>query len=147
MYCVGAITSFSIAAVPAAAEVQQSSAEIWAELYKRGAASMPKFAAGTACAYLFAAYGSRGAGGSWGSYLGSAACVLSIVPFTLTVMKRTNEQLHEEADNDSSEEEIEASVVRVKSLLDRWITLNFIRGLLPLAGTILGSLAFLRDAF
>ncbi|RFU74157.1 hypothetical protein TARUN_8092 [Trichoderma arundinaceum] len=138
--------SFSIAGAPAAAAVQQSSAKIWAELYKRGAASMPKFAVGTALAYLFAAYDSYGNGKSWASYLGAAGCVLSIVPFTLTVMKSTNGQLHVEAKKENTEEN-ELSVTHVNGLLDRWITLNLIRGCLPLAGTILGGLAFLHDAF
>jgi hypothetical protein len=135
--------SFSIGGAPAAAAVPQSSAKIWAELYKRGAASMPKFAVGTALAYLVAAYDSYGNGRAWGSYLGAAAFTLSIVPFTLTIMKKTNGQLHKEAKEDS--EQTEVSVARVKGLLDWWIILNLIRGSLPLAGTILGGSAFLQD--
>lgn len=142
----GAIISFSIGGAPAAAAVNQSSAKIWAELYKRGAASMPKFAVGTSLAYILAAYSAYGNGGPWGSYLGASACVLSIVPFTLTAMKDVNGSLHEEADREASEE-TQVSTVRVKGLLDRWITLNLVRGLLPLAGTALGCFAFYHEGF
>ncbi|KAL7808079.1 DUF1772 domain-containing protein [Trichoderma aethiopicum] len=129
----GAIISFSIGGAPAAAAMDQSSAKVWAELYKRGAASMPKFAVGTSLAYIFAAYRAYAAG-----------CVLSIVPFTLTVMKDVNGTLHEEAGKEATEE-TQVSKVRVKGLLDRWITLNLVRGLLPLAGTALGCYAFYHD--
>ena len=138
--------SFSIGGAPAAAAMKQSSAQIWAELYKRGAASMPKVAIGTSLAYLFAAYDAHRSEGSWGSYLGAAGCVVSIIPFTLTAMKDVNGQLHEEARREASEE-AHASTLRVKGLLDQWITLNFIRSLLPLAGTALGCFAFYRDGF
>ncbi|KAL7947874.1 hypothetical protein V8C42DRAFT_268138 [Trichoderma barbatum] len=140
----GAIMSFSIAGAPAAASAKQSPAKIWAELYKRGVASMPKLAIGTSLAYLLAAYDSYRSEGSWRSYLGAAGCVLSIVPFTLTAMKDVNGQLHEEARREFSEE-TQNSTMRVKSLVDRWITLNLIRGLLPLAGTALGCFAFHHD--
>ncbi|EHK22638.1 uncharacterized protein TRIVIDRAFT_216078 [Trichoderma virens Gv29-8] len=142
----GAIISFSIGGAPAAAAMKQSSAKIWAELYKRGAASMPKFAIGTSLAYLFAAYDSYRSEGSWGSYLGAAGCVLSIIPFTLTIMKDVNGQLHEEALKEDSGE-AQVTTIQVEGLLDRWITLNLIRGLLPLAGTALGCFAFHRDGF
>lgn len=137
--------SFSIGGAPAAAAVQHSSAKIWAELYKRGAASMPKFAIGTALAYFVAAYDAYGDGRAWGSYLGAAGLTLSIVPFTLTIMKNTNGLLHEEAKKDATEKN-DISVAQVNSLLDRWITLNLIRGSLPLAGTILGVFTLLHEA-
>ncbi|KAL7788708.1 hypothetical protein V8C37DRAFT_387785 [Trichoderma ceciliae] len=142
----GAIISFSIGGAPAATAIPQYSAKIWAELYKRGMASMPKFAIGTALAYLVAAYDSHGNGGAWTSYLGAAVCVLSIVPYTLTVMSWTNGQLQTEAKKENGGE-TELSVSRVNGLLGRWITLNLIRGLLPLTGTILGTFAFFHDAF
>jgi hypothetical protein len=141
----GAIMSFSIGGAPAAAIAPQSSAKVWAELYKRGAASMPKFAIGTALAYLVAAYDAYSDDRAWGSYLGAAGLTLSIVPFTLTAMKRTNGLLHEEADKDAGEKD-GITVARVNSLLDRWINLNLIRGALPLAGTILGIFTFFREA-
>ncbi|GFP53030.1 anthrone oxygenase AgnL2 [Trichoderma asperellum] len=137
--------SFSIGGAPAAAAVQHSSAKIWAELYNRGAASMPKFAVGTALAYFVAAYDAYGDGRAWGSYLGAAGLTLSIVPFTLTIMKKTNGLLHEEAKKDAGEKN-DVSVARVNGLLDRWTALNLIRGSLPLAGTILGLFTFLREA-
>lgn len=107
---------------------------------------MPKFAIGTALAYLVTSYDAYGNGGSWKSYLGAAGLVLSIIPFTLTAMKKTNGELHQEAKKETSEE-IEASELRVKGLLGQWILLNLVRGLLPLSGTLLASVAFLRDAF
>ncbi|KAK1252457.1 hypothetical protein MKX08_003644 [Trichoderma sp. CBMAI-0020] len=141
----GAIMSFSIGGAPAAAAVQHSSAKIWAELYQRGAASMPKFAIGTALAYFVAAYDAYGDGRAWGRYLGAAGLTLSIVPFTLTAMKYTNGLLHEEAKKDASEKD-DTSVARVNRLLSHWTILNFIRGSLPLAGTVLAAFTFLYEA-
>ncbi|KAL6691843.1 hypothetical protein J3F84DRAFT_154688 [Trichoderma pleuroticola] len=140
---IGAIMSFSIGGAPAAAVVKQSSARVWAELYRRGAASMPKIAIGTSLAYLVAAYDSYYNEGPWGSYLGAVGCVLSIIPFTLTIMKDVNGQLHEEACSDI-EKITYGNMLRVDGLLDRWTKLNYIRSLLPLAGTALGCLAFYR---
>ncbi|KAL6830245.1 hypothetical protein V8C40DRAFT_181281 [Trichoderma camerunense] len=142
----GAIMSFSIGGAPAAASVKQSSAKVWAELYKRGAASMPKVAIGTSLAYLLAAYDSYYNEGPWGIYLGAVGSVLSIIPFTLTIMKDVNGQLHEEARSEVGEV-THASTLRVDGLLDRWTTLNFIRSVLPLGGTALGCLAFYRGGF
>ncbi|KAL7894556.1 hypothetical protein HDV64DRAFT_260077 [Trichoderma sp. TUCIM 5745] len=137
--------SFSIGGAPAAAAVQHSSAKIWAELYQRGAASMPKFAVGTALAYFVAAYDAFGDGRAWGSYLGAAGLTLSIVPFTLTAMKYTNGSLHEEAKKDAGQKD-DTSVARVNKLLDHWTLLNLVRGALPLAGTILAAFTFAREA-
>lgn len=138
--------SFSIGGAPAAAAVPQSSAKIWAELYQRGAAAMPKFAMGTAFAYLVAAYDAYADGRAWGSYLGAAGLTLSIVPFTLTAMKYTNGVLHQEANNHTGVKD-DTSIARVNGLLNRWAILNFVRGSLPLGGTLLGLSAVLREAF
>ncbi|KAL7917525.1 hypothetical protein ACQKWADRAFT_306626 [Trichoderma austrokoningii] len=142
----GAIMSFSIGGAPAAAAAPQSSAKVWAELYKRGAASMPKFAIGTTLVYCFAAYDAHSEGRAWGSYLGAAGLTISIVPYTLTIMKYTNGVLHEEAKNDAGDKD-SASIARVNRLLNRWTALNYIRGALPLAATILSIVTFLYQTY
>ncbi|KAK5998962.1 Anthrone oxygenase ptaC [Cladobotryum mycophilum] len=138
----GAISSFSIAGAPAAAAVPQTSARVWAQLYRRGVATMPKYAGVVALSYLYAAYDAYTRDGPWRILLAAAACVVSTVPFTFVAMKKTNDALHEAAVVEATQDK-NVMAAQVPQLLQTWTRLNSIRGLFPLAGTILGSVAFL----
>lgn len=113
----------------------------WADVYARGANLMPKAGATVALAYTYAAYDVRRAGGQWQLFAAAAASVVGIVPFTLLVMTDTNDKLHKLNKDGTSGTEPQA-----KELLDRWGIMNFVRGLLPLAGTILGIKAYLDNS-
>lgn len=94
---------------------------------------MPKFAATTTAAYLYAAYAASQEGRSWKSLVTAAALTVSIVPFTIVFMKSTNELLFKAAAGT-----LEASQEDVAKLIGRWGILNLVRSLLPLVGAAVG---------
>jgi hypothetical protein len=73
-------------------------------------------------------------------YLYTAAAILVpvIVPFTIGIMKPTNDKLHAKADK----YRLGASDVKedqeLEELLKRWTALNTVRSLFPLAATVVG---------
>ncbi|KAL6871389.1 DUF1772 domain-containing protein [Trichoderma novae-zelandiae] len=77
---------------------------------------------------------------------GSRCLCLSIVPSTLPVINDVNRSLLEGVGREASEE-TQLSKMRVKGLLDRWNTLNLVRGFLPLAKTALGCFDFYHNGF
>ena len=75
---------------------------------------------------------------------------MSIVPFTLLVMSNVNGKLDAAAEESKSlkitEQLSEVKGARgesTKELVDWWATLNFVRGLFPLTGAVLGLWATL----
>ncbi|PHH89766.1 hypothetical protein CDD83_5302 [Cordyceps sp. RAO-2017] len=138
----GAIMAFSVAGAPAAKDVPQATARVWSGLYARGASLMPKVAAAVALSYAYAAYETSARGGRWTGFAAAAASVLAIVPFTLTCMKKTNATLQAAADASGDA----AAAAQVPGLVDTWSTMNFVRGLFPLVGTVLGIQALCDNA-
>jgi hypothetical protein len=101
----------------------------WADLYNRG----KKFGIATgvlsAGSYIFLA---SSLPAKAAALYGAAGLCISIVPFTLLVMKGTNDQLFKE------NERLQKNENDVKNLLVKWGMLNSARGLFPMAGFILG---------
>ncbi|KUL89349.1 hypothetical protein ZTR_03681 [Talaromyces verruculosus] len=120
----------------------------WRNMYEAGKTQNPPIAAATASAFTYVAWSVRqnptlfvsGAYGGFGMYTVAAVLTLSIVPYTIAAMKNTNNALLELAD---SKGDLLTSRAEVEGLLDRWITLNWIRSLLPLAGGLAGIAAAL----
>ncbi|POR35796.1 Uncharacterized protein TPAR_04006 [Tolypocladium paradoxum] len=137
----GAITTISFISLPAIKAVPEASGQVWTEMYARGASSMPKIGAAVAVSYLYAAYDTHSRGGRWEGFAVAAACVASMVPFTLIVMKGTNDKLHKAA-----KDGVKGTDPHMASAMNTWGVLNFTRGLLPFAGAILGARALLADA-
>lgn len=82
--------------------------------------------------------------------LNLAASILlpGIIPFTIAVMKPTNDKLFERVDSLSSasleDKTIEAKLAQSETthaLLDKWATLNLARAVLIAAGTLCGVIA------
>ncbi|KAJ6443067.1 integral membrane protein, Mpv17/PMP22 family [Purpureocillium lavendulum] len=136
----GAITGLTLIPLQSAKAVPEKSTAFWADLYARGANIMPKVGAVVAVTYAYVAYDVRRAGGKWQLFAAAAASVVGIVPFTLLAMADTNDKLHKLAKDGGAGTDPEA-----KRLLDYWGVLNFVRGLLPLTGTILGIKAYLDN--
>ncbi|KHN96893.1 uncharacterized protein MAM_05449 [Metarhizium album ARSEF 1941] len=109
----GAVASLSLKVIPALQTSPQSTAPIWADLYRRGAALFPQVAVGLALAYGYAAYDVQSHGGQWIGFAAAASSVLAIVPFTLTVMMTTNVSLQKAA-----KDGIPGSDPQVKHLLN-----------------------------
>jgi noranthrone monooxygenase len=74
------------------------------------------------------------------AYVFATGLTLSILPFTLIVMKRTNDAI---ADFQGGQKNNGGEAVVVKKLLDRWAVMNYIRALFPLAGGVVGLITAL----
>ena len=77
----------------------------------------------------------------------AAFSTLSIIPYTLLMMKGVNDKLTSKADNtkamslDKIVAEEDKGDESAKELIDWWATLNLGRGLLPLLGATVGAWA------
>lgn len=90
----------------------------------------------------------------WKGYLTAGALAVSIVPYTFVAMMGTNKKLLEEAERVRCKESLEAkggenkqvgmAAATAKQLLDQWGTLNLVRGVLPLAGAVIGAWTALK---
>ncbi|KAJ5810981.1 hypothetical protein N7447_010497 [Penicillium robsamsonii] len=119
-------------------------------MYQRGHAHSPKIAVVTSGAFAYLAWCTNRTNVTRAPMLlfGTAASLVTgVVPFTLLFMRQTNNALMERA----ADEEIspDAPVPRPdqktsEQLLAQWATLTGIRGLLPLAGGILGLVAVIN---
>ncbi|KAM0667429.1 hypothetical protein ACQRIT_003523 [Beauveria bassiana] len=136
----GAIASASFMGVAAAIDVPETTARSWRELFRRGANLMPKVAAGVLLAYGYAAYDARRAGGVWAGYAAAGGFVVSIVPFTLVVMRYTNICLHKIAEGRD-----EAKTWNLHELLQRWNLLNLTRSCLCLISSVLGMVTLVQN--
>lgn len=73
----------------------------------------------------------------------AAALTVGIVPYTLILMKSTNDKLHRFAKKAEKEELSTYEIGESEQLLKRWGTLNAVRSLLPLTGAILAGVVVL----
>ncbi|CEJ54251.1 hypothetical protein PMG11_00571 [Penicillium brasilianum] len=132
----------------------------WLDVYERGKNIFPPIAIVASLANGYLAWTLRDmpvptrTGQSWTSFYVTAVVVtLSMVPWTLTAMKSTNDRLRAHATRDDAAvaEGTEGMVVsaaekvrrtkeddEVPMLLWRWAELNFCRSLFPLAGAAMG---------
>ncbi|KAG7442927.1 DUF1772-domain-containing protein [Guyanagaster necrorhizus] len=147
----GAILSISFVSVPALvaplpdSKVQYSYIAVqWRRLYELGKSLIPPIATTAATAYTYAAYQMHPFPGC-GWYATAGMLTFGIVPFTLGLMKKTNDKLHDKAgvvDDiglEGAEEAEQLRTEKTEELVTRWKRLNAQRGLLPLAGAIIGA--------
>jgi len=140
----GAIITISVVCVP---PLLQSSASTltqqWRTLFWRGASRLP-FLAAISCftsgyaayaRYKAAAASHRGDDSSWLYPVATAALTVAIVPFTVLAMSKTNNKLLRLASLKAQEPGASAEAFK---LVEFWSTLNLTRGLLPLAGSVVG---------
>ncbi|KAL3461171.1 hypothetical protein BJX64DRAFT_261445 [Aspergillus heterothallicus] len=139
------ITSYHEHNVPLPLIVKQ-----WRDMYSAGKAQNPPIAIVTAAAFVYLAWSVRESTtplavlapkNATALYSAAAALTVAIVPWTLTTMLPTNNQLLERAGlkgwapSDEAAEETE-------DLLHKWTFLNAVRGVFPLLGAVVGYLAF-----
>ncbi|KAE9975167.1 hypothetical protein EG327_008534 [Venturia inaequalis] len=146
-YLSGYIACFSIVGVPSLARAPPSArAQTWQDMYKIGASTAPYLAILSSISFgylastvprtpeLFKNNSSR----TFYLYTLAAILVPVIVPYTVGVMKPTNDQLHARADKyrlvawDVKEDE------ELDDLLKEWTALNITRSLPPLAAAVVG---------
>ncbi|GKZ32838.1 hypothetical protein AbraIFM66950_002478 [Aspergillus brasiliensis] len=121
----------------------------WALIYETGKNRAPPIALFTATTLLYLSWVTRAEStlaaiaprGSTTTYAISAALTIAIVPWTILVMKGTNDALMEKAKVGVQEEKDPQDGERVLGLLNRWAWLNAARAMWPLAGFFVGLLA------
>ncbi|PWY90381.1 DUF1772-domain-containing protein [Aspergillus sclerotioniger CBS 115572] len=150
----GNIAALSLIAVPALVETQNETpvptsiiVKLWHSFYNKGKTQNPPIAAATATAFLYLAWSVRAGGPLFrpttynlaGFYSTAAVLTVSIVPFTIATMRKTNNALMSLAQ--SSKDLSAAEETQSSDLLKRWVFLNGIRSLLPLVGAAVGMAA------
>ncbi|KAI2787401.1 hypothetical protein POX_f07765 [Penicillium oxalicum] len=123
-------------------------AKQWRNMYAKGKAQNPPIAVAVAAAFVYLAWSapsgkpvsSHAALSRSGLFSAAAAMTLGIVPFTFAAMAGTNNSLQRQAQS-----AVETSQTETMGLLERWSTLNLIRGCFPLAGAVLGLMASLME--
>lgn len=146
----GNICGLSMIAIPALLRSNQGKgttpptpntlAQQWQTLYNAGKAQNPPIAAITASSFFYLAWVARSQGAAVYSntglfYCGAALLTLGIIPWTLVAMTSTNHRLASIAGTGHG---LRASDEEFDGLMKNWQVCNFIRGLFPLAGGILG---------
>ncbi|EDP47080.1 hypothetical protein KXW38_001148 [Aspergillus fumigatus] len=154
----GKITAHSLVSVPALLQTRSADGlspctilRVWRRIYEQGHRHSPQIAACTSTAFAYLAWCASDR--TPRLLYGTAACsVMGIVPYTLLFMGPTNSRLLERS---AAEEEKVPGATRgedmvnvpsemtTEELLSHWRFLAGIRGLLPLAGGILGLFAAL----
>ncbi|KAG7091763.1 hypothetical protein E1B28_008165 [Marasmius oreades] len=116
----------------------------WKHLYTRGATLMPPLALVASLAHFYLAWKAHTLESVISSsrsltrlYMTAGALTIGIVPWTLLVMAPTNDALIRKAVDSPTEAAVASSkTYETEDLMEKWITLNFVRGLFPLAGTV-----------
>ncbi|KAJ5644218.1 uncharacterized protein N7484_006725 [Penicillium longicatenatum] len=152
----GNIAALSMNAAPAVLRARvednlpvKNTVKLWRNLYESGKAQNPPVAALTASAFFYLAWSNRSsstlirqvARNSPALYGTAAILTLSIVPFTFVAMSSTNNALLAKTELDS--EPSAQTSAEIDDLVKKWISLNGIRSLLPLAAGVFGIFAAL----
>ncbi|KAI1775763.1 hypothetical protein F4818DRAFT_387257 [Hypoxylon cercidicola] len=132
----GSLASLSICAIPALLQCGNTAEGLlkgWHLQYSRGLAHIPTTAGIIGLNYIYLAYQHHALGLEWRGYATAAAMNLMMAPFTLTVIRPTNNKLLGAVLGTGKP--LSESVVRM--LMEKWSKLSAIRVLMPLAGAIL----------
>ncbi|TPX17147.1 uncharacterized protein E0L32_003265 [Thyridium curvatum] len=138
----GSIAGLSLMAVPGMAAglvPAQELARQWEAMFNIGKNLGPGMALFTLLPYSYAAYQRSAGNRDWRSYAVACGLTLAIVPYTLILMRPTNNQLLAAAAGATRSLGDEA----VKDLLGKWKLLNLARSFLPLFGSLIGLSALL----
>lgn len=126
----------------------------WKKVYDLGVVRSPPLALTSALSFSFLSYKLYGTLNQPKAelYALSALLTIGIVPYTLLAMLPTNNKLMrnaEEAEAMTPEEQImevkDSERRSTKQLLDLWATHNLVRGMFPLAGSVLGLWTAVRS--
>lgn len=152
----GNIAALSMNAAPALLHAQKedklpvtNTVRLWRYFYESGKSQKPPIAALIASAFFYLAWSTRPASilgrqvlsSAPALYITAAILTLGIIPYTIFAMGGTNNALLAKAELDSKQS-ADASV-EIEELVKKWIFLNGIRSLLPLAGGVVGILTAL----
>ncbi|KAH0255972.1 DUF1772-domain-containing protein, partial [Aureobasidium melanogenum] len=146
----GNISALSLISIPAVANIKNDSSlsnahavRIWQQNYQRGATQNPPIALGASASLGYLAWSLRNLRtatvvGLRPSALFAIAAVstIAIVPFTIVLMRPTNNELLGLAARAQKDETSVAETKDVEGLLERWTALNRVRGVLPMVGAV-----------
>ncbi|OJD20402.1 hypothetical protein ACJ73_08262 [Blastomyces percursus] len=127
-------------------------AKLWRNVYHLGSVQNPPIALTTAAAFFYLAWSVRSgtalvrqtAENTATLYCAAGVLTLSIVPYTLIAMTKTNRALLEKAKVVESEPTVKVGTrEETEHLVCRWVGLNGARSLFPLAGALVGLYAAL----
>lgn len=133
--------SVYLLAIPVFVETAQQPKQLirqWSRVFHHGHIKGPIIAIITGLIYGTAAWVKHSSGEPWRVFATAGLVTVSIVPYTLTVMRSINSTLFRvEAQmyNGAAPTQTEA-----ERLVKRWGTLNAVRALIPLTGGVLGLL-------
>ncbi|PGG98271.1 hypothetical protein GX51_06919 [Blastomyces parvus] len=155
----GNIAAYSLNVAPSLiASAQESNlspstlAKLWRNVYNLGSKQNPPIALTTAAAFFYLAWSVRAgtalfrhtAQNTASLYCAAGVLTLTIVPWTLVAMTKTNGMLLEKAKAVESEPTVKVGArEETERLVRRWIGLNGVRSLFPLAGVLVGLFAAL----
>ncbi|KAJ5099073.1 hypothetical protein N7532_006074 [Penicillium argentinense] len=147
----GNIAAISLIGTPAIIQSQKEEnvsrgllARQWKSMYDNGKSQNPPIALCVSSAFLYLAWSVRAGSPLYkktsisraGLFSAAAAFTLCIVPYTFVAMSSTNNKLLENSESSS-----EFSDKETLGLVQRWTTLNQVRGFLPLVGGFCGIAA------
>ncbi|EGC46183.1 conserved hypothetical protein [Histoplasma capsulatum var. duboisii H88] len=148
----GNIAAYSVNVAPSLLTSAQESnlsastlAKLWRNVYHLGATQNPPIALCTAAAFFYLAWSDRSgtislreAGQNTSTlYCAAGALTLSIVPFTILAMTKTNKELLEKASLVETEPIAKVGArAETERFLRQWIGLNGMRSLFPLAACL-----------
>jgi len=148
----GAIWSFSYVGVPVILQAPPDLlARSWQTAYDIGAGTMPFFALAISSSFAFLASQSTKQPGRFPNqafdptsplalYTGAALAIPAIIPYTLGIMKPTNDRLLRKAKEPNSISEGET-----RQLIRNWSGMNYNRAVIALVGTLIGGVAVLSS--
>jgi hypothetical protein len=133
----GAMASFSLSAIPSVLKGGAPSNVMlkqWSIIYNNGRA-VPISALISAISYGIVSYSQRDKESrQWRGFALAGALTVAAIPFTMTVLMSTNNELLAAAGSQVKT----LSDDRVRGLITKWTNLNMIRLMLPLSGAIVG---------
>jgi len=157
-FMAGTISSFTLYSIPTIMTAPASIAvQQWRLIFLRGAKSMPPLAIAASISYGFLFWRDRGTTGPRSTlFLTAALLVPSIIPWTIFAMRPTNNILlnrAKEADTASASVSATTALLNseaaedksTKALLDKWATLNLVRGVATAIASVLGIWAVVGD--
>ena len=144
----GGVVSISTISVPALLLAPNPLVtQQWQKVFDSGKVRIPPLAGASALSFSYLAYRWYGTLKQPKAELSGLSAFLTvlIVPYTFIFMKKINNRLGRKAEESKGlsldDRTVEAGLPKgesAKELLDSWATHNFIRGLFPLAGSLLG---------
>ncbi|EXJ61968.1 hypothetical protein A1O7_02400 [Cladophialophora yegresii CBS 114405] len=143
------MTALSLMAVPVLLETTSLPAQLfhqWVTMYGYGHRVLPGLAIVTCLIYLRVAFTRRRAKNhAWPLYALAGIVTVSIVPFTLIFMVKTNDTLFGLERDARVKGLVSMDIEMGKQLVTWWSRLHLMRSVLPLVGTVIGVTAVVGE--